>query len=145
MKDQIKLVPTEHPLEKKRVKLVDKPNEDIIFVFGSNLAGRHGAGAAKVAYNSFGAKYGRGVGRTGMAYAIPTKDIKLVSLPLSSIEFYVKEFLQYAGMNKHLTFMVTRVGCGLARYTDEQIAPMFKNAPSNCILSKEWKKVLCLE
>lgn len=109
-----------------------------IFVFGSNLAGRHGAGAALFARKFFGAKYGCGVGPTGRAYAIPTKDLKLKTLPLESVKSYVKIFIEYAKANPQLTFQVTRVGCGLAGYKDEDIAPFFTTAPNNCELPEEW-------
>lgn len=109
-----------------------------IFVFGSNLAGRHGAGAAKCAHEQHGAQYGVGVGRTGSAYAIPTKDAMLKTLPLTDIGGYVGDFIRYTEMHPELTFKVTRVGCGLAGYQDEQIAPMFVSAPGNCRLPRVW-------
>lgn len=109
------------------------------FVFGSNLAGRHGKGAALTARQKWGAQYGIGVGRTGCCYAIPTKDHHLNTLPLSKIERYVEEFISYAVQRPELTFLVTPVGCGLAGYTHEQIKPLFKSAPSNCILPPQWK------
>lgn len=111
-----------------------------IFVFGSNLAGRHGKGAALYARNNYRAKYGVGVGRTGNAYAIPTKDGDLKTLPLDIIRGYVREFLEYARLNQGLTFKVTAIGTGLAGYRHEQIAPMFDEAPNNCILPAEWRK-----
>ena len=111
---------------------------DTIFVFGSNLAGRHGKGAALTAKMYHGAIYGQGIGRQGNSFAIPTKDENLRVLTLKQIEFYVAAFLAYANANPELTFNVTRVGCGLAGYTDAQIGPMFKGAPSNCILPEGW-------
>jgi hypothetical protein len=113
--------------------------ETMIFVFGSNLAGRHGKGAALDAKRLYGAKLGVGVGRTGNAYAIPTKDEKLRTLPLDVIEKHVSDFLVYAEANPTLHFKVTRVGCGLAGYTDDQIAPMFASATLNCILPDGWR------
>lgn len=110
----------------------------MIFVFGSNLAGRHGAGAALYAHKVHGAVYGIGVGRTGNAYAIPTKDKNLRVLPLGQIEQYVYQFIQYAYSNPHLVFEVTRIGCGLAGYKDHQIAPFFSTAPGNCLLPELW-------
>lgn len=109
-----------------------------IFVFGSNLAGRHGKGAALHARQMHGAVYGVGVGRTGNAYAIPTKDERIKTLPLERIEKYVADFLAYAKDHPEMTFRVTRIGCGLAGYMDHQIAPMFKGAPKNCVLPGEW-------
>lgn len=110
-----------------------------IFVFGSNLAGRHGKGAALTAKLYHGAVYGHGVGRQGNSYAIPTKDAQLHTLPLHIIEKYVMDFKQYANQHPELNFFVTRIGCGLAGYTDEVIAPMFKNAPKNCELPLTWR------
>jgi hypothetical protein len=111
-----------------------------IFVFGSNLAGRHGKGAALHARQYCGAEYGVGCGRTGKSYALPTKDHQLRTLPLETIALYVKEFLRYAARNPDLTFIVTLIGCGLAGYGDDDMAPMFKNAPPNCQLPKGWRK-----
>lgn len=110
----------------------------MIFVFGSNLAGRHGAGAALYAAKNHGAKYGVGVGRTGNSYAIPTKDSSIRTLPLDSIQPYVTEFLEYASNHPELEFQVTKIGCGLAGYTEADIAPMFTGAPSNCHLPDGW-------
>lgn len=112
----------------------------MIFVFGSNLAGRHGAGAALYAAQHHGAKRGIGRGRTGNAYAIPTKDERIRTLPLDDIYRYVQEFLTYAGERYWEVFEVTRVGCGLAGYNDGDIAPMFANAPANCVLPKGWRQ-----
>lgn len=109
-----------------------------IFVFGSNLAGRHGKGAALCARQQHGAVYGVGVGRTGNAYAIPTKDEGLRTLPVESIRAYVNDFLTYAALHPDLSFTVTRIGCGLAGYMDADIAPLFKDAPPNCILPTGW-------
>lgn len=111
----------------------------MIFVFGSNLAGRHGKGAALHARQNFGAQYGVGYGRTGNAFAIPTKDAKLRVLPLDSIRGSVAMFLVYAKDHPDLEFKVTAIGTGLAGYKHEQIAPMFKGAPKNCQLPDEWK------
>jgi hypothetical protein len=97
-----------------------------IFVFGSNLAGRHGKGAALTAVTKHKAEYGVGNGPTGNAYALPTKDGRLRTLDLFTIEVFVREFLGYASDHPHLSFKVTRIGCGLAGYTNEQSAPMFR-------------------
>lgn len=114
----------------------------MIFVFGSNLAGRHGRGAALYARQHHGAIYGQGVGLQGNSYAIPTKDENIRTLPLMDIAQHVERFLRYASGHKELQFQVTRIGCGLAGYKDHQIAPMFKNAPDNCVLPDEWKEYL---
>ena len=113
-----------------------------IFVFGSNLAGRHGKGAALYARRHHGAVYGVGAGRTGNAYAIPTKDGRLNVLPLHVIDAHVATFLTYANAHPNLTFQITRIGCGLAGYRNDQIAPMFKGAPSNCTMPSEWQDYL---
>jgi len=110
----------------------------MIFVFGSNLAGRHGKGAALHARQNYGAEYGVGKGRTGNAYAIPTKGYKLEVLPLDRIEYFVGQFLNYAREHPELVFNVTRIGCGLADYKDQDIAPMFFDAPPNCQLPLVW-------
>jgi len=109
-----------------------------VFVFGSNLAGRHGAGSAKEALKNYGAKYGVGVGMQGSSYAIPTKDEKLYPLSLSNIERHVKDFLQHAESNPNDTFNVVKIGCGLAGFTEDQIAPMFHGYPDNVILPEGW-------
>lgn len=110
-----------------------------IFVFGSNLKGIHRRGAAKFALDHRGAIYGQGWGRQGMSWALPTKATPWESLPLKKIEGFVVAFLHYAKENPHLTFEVTRVGCGLAGYTDTDIAPFFKDAPLNCNLPDGWR------
>jgi hypothetical protein len=110
-----------------------------IFVFGSNRAGRHGKGAALEARRKYGAVYGQGEGLQGDSYAIPTKDERLRSLPLSEIQEHVEQFLAFARSHPDLEFMVTRVGCGLAGYTDVEIAPFFRGAPQNCALPDGWR------
>ena len=111
-----------------------------IFVFGSNIAGRHGKGAALHARKHCGATNGKGVGRQGQSYAIPTKDAKLQTLPITAVASYIGDFIAYAVSNLDLRFEVTRVGCGLAGYTDQQIAPLFRNAPANCKMPDGWRK-----
>lgn len=109
-----------------------------IFVFASNLAGRHGAGSARHALIHSGAIYGQGVGRQGDSYAIPTKDSNIKTLKLNVISEYVDLFLEYARKNPNLTFKVTQIGCGLAGYDPCDIAPMFIGAPDNCYFDTEW-------
>jgi hypothetical protein len=111
-----------------------------ILVFGSNLAGRHGAGAAKVARQQFGAIHGMGRGRVGESYAIPTKDADLKPLPIAEIETSITYFLEYARRYAETPFWVTRVGCGLAGFTDDQIGPLFAQASVNCSLPLEWRQ-----
>lgn len=108
-----------------------------IFVFGSNLAGRHGKGAALFARQKCGATYGQGEGLQGDSYAIPTKDAQLRTLPLSEVQKHVETFLDFARQFNAI-FTVTRIGCGLAGYQDADIAPMFAAAQPNCILPDGW-------
>ena len=110
-----------------------------IFVFGSNLAGRHGKGAAFVAKMQYGAIQGKGSGPQGRSYAIPTKDANLKVLNLRMIKKYVDDFVTYAGKNSQHTFMVTAIGTGLAGYSHDDIAPMFYHAPVNCVLPLKWR------
>lgn len=112
-----------------------------IFVFGSNLAGRHGKGAALHAMSHFGAVYGQGIGFQGQSYAIPTKDERLCTLSLPRINAYVIGFLHFATDHPLMRFNVTRIGCGLAGYRDADIAPMFAGAPFNCDLPDGWRLI----
>ena len=109
-----------------------------IFVFGSNLAGRHGKGAALFAYKNHGALYGQPFGLQGRSFAIPTKGIKLDTLPLWTIHDFVNRFIDFAYKHPEYTFNLTRIGCGLAGYQDSDIAPMFIDAPKNVIKPTEW-------
>lgn len=115
---------------------------DRVFVFGSNLAGRHGKGAALHARQHHGAIYGVGEGRQGNSYAIPTKGRRLEVLPLEEIERHVSRFIFHAMCKGADTFQLTPIGCGLAGYKPEQIAPMFRDAPPNVILPDEFKAAL---
>lgn len=117
-------------------------NDKVIFVFGSNLAGIHGAGAAKEAFVSYGAKWGTGSGQTGMSYAIPTKDHQIQTMTSDKITPYVNEFIRFATQYPTVGFFVTRIGCGLAGYKDSDIAPLFKDAPINCSFAEDWRKYL---
>lgn len=119
------------------------PQNGEIFVFGSNLSGIHGGGAAKVAHEKFGAAWGVTSGITGQAYAIPTKD-KTVrrSLSLEDVASYVAHFLDVAHRNSDKKFFVTAIGCGLAGFSHAQIAPLFTYAPANCSLPDVWEKYL---
>lgn len=112
------------------------PNE--IFVFGSNEAGIHGAGAARLAFKKFGAVWGVGVGHEGQTYAIPTKDFNIKSLDIAIIEKYVNKFIKDAISMPEFTFLVTKIGCGLAGFSVSQIAPMFKDIPKNVILPEDF-------
>ena len=110
-----------------------------VFVFGSNLQGMHGGGAARVAYNRFGAEWGVGVGRTGQTYAIPT-----MHGGVNVIKPYVDDFVKYAEEYPELKFLVTRVGCGIAGFSDEDIAPLFADCVSmeNVFLPRNFWMIL---
>jgi hypothetical protein len=112
----------------------------VVFVFGSNLAGIHGAGAAKYAVVHHGAIYGQGIGRQGDSYGIPTKDHNIQTLPLSEINKYIAQFVEYAVQNPGDTFHLTPIGCGLAGYTRPQIFGLIKQytIPRNVVFTKEW-------
>ena len=102
---------------------ITKLGRDDIFVFGSNLEGHHDGGAARVALERFGAIYGQGVGIQGQSYAIPT-----MFDSVDKIKPYVDDFLDLAYEWDQNTFYVTRIGCGIAGFTDEEIAPLFAAA-----------------
>lgn len=114
-----------------------KPGE--VFVFGSNLGGYHGGGAARVAMNKFGAIWGQGVGLQGQSYAIPT-----MQGGVDTIKPYVDEFISFAKAHPELRFYVTRIGCGIAGFRDEDIAPLFRDAlcQSNIILPRSFVELL---
>lgn len=113
--------------------------ENEIFVFGSNLQGMHGGGAAAAAVRYFGAIWGQGVGMQGQCYAIPT-----MHGGVDVIRPYVDEFIEYAKQHPELTFLVTRIGCGIAGFTDSQMAPLFEEALDvpNVLLPKSFVDVL---
>ena len=110
-----------------------QPNE--IFVFGSNLRGMHGGGAAYIAHRKFGAIMGQGVGLQGQSYGIPT-----MQGGVETIKPYVDEFIEFAKEHQNLTFLVTRIGCGIAGFTDDEISPLFKAAHEveNIVLPERW-------
>jgi hypothetical protein len=112
----------------------------MIFVFGSNLAGRHGKGAALHAAKFYGAERGIGEGRTGMAYAIPTKGRKLEVLPLDEIESSIIRFAAYASIHYDENFAMTPIGCGLAGYSKRDIWTILARAglTKNVYLTREW-------
>lgn len=120
----------------------------MIFVFGSNLAGIHGAGAARFAKEKCGAEMGIGLGPTGDSYALPTKGTNNMgtgigpTLPLPVIKQFVDEFLDYARDRSHLKFQVRCIGCGLAGLDHADIAPMFDQAPINCYFDTAWGALL---
>ena len=119
--------------------MISALKENEIFVFGSNLGGMHGGGAARAAYNRFGAVWGQGVGLQGQSYAIPT-----MQGGVETIKPYVDEFIEFAQAHPEYKFLVTRIGCGIAGFRDEQIAPLFEAAidKDNIILPKQFVEAI---
>ena len=124
-------------MEKKRTtpEYITELKSGEIFVFGSNLQGMHGGGAARIAYQKFGAIMGQGVGLQGQSYGIPT-----MQGGVETIRPYVDEFIAFAKEHPELTFLVTRIGCGIAGFTDDEIAPLFTGAHGmeNIVLPEGW-------
>ncbi len=124
-------------MEKKRTtpEFINELAPCEIFVFGSNLRGMHGGGAAYAAYRKFGAIMGQGVGLQGRSYAIPT-----MQGGVETIRPYVDEFIAFAREHRELIFLVTRIGCGIAGFTDSEIAPLFAEAHNdeNIVLPPGW-------
>jgi len=114
-----------------------KPGE--VFVFGSNIHGMHGGGAAAVAYRNFGAVWGQGVGLQGQSYAIPTMEGGV-----DYVAGYVNDFITFAKEHPDLFFWVTKIGCGIAGFTEEEIAPLFKDAADleNVALPEEFREII---
>lgn len=113
-----------------------------VFVFGSNRQGRHGKGAALTARLHHGAVYGQARGRQGNSYAIVTKELRPNQPPVTLLDIRcgVIDFLTYAADHPYDTFQVTRIGCGLAGFTDDQIGPLFKGAPAHVHLPPAWEQ-----
>jgi len=118
---------------------IDSLKPDEIFVFGSNIRGQHYGGAAHAANRYFGAGWGVGEGLTGQCYALPTMEGGV-----DYIRTKVETFLQCAREHPELTFLVTRIGCGIAGFKDEEIAPLFKDAlpMENVILPKSFVDII---
>ena len=127
--------------KRKRISpdLINNLKENEIFVFGSNLEGMHGGGAARAAYNKFGAIWGQGAGLQGQSYGIPT-----MHGGVDVIKPYVDEFINFAKSHPQLKFLVTRIGCGIAGFKDEEIAPLFQDAfeIENIYLPKSFYDIL---
>lgn len=117
---------------------------DEVFVFGSNEGGIHGAGAAAIAHKKFGATWGVAAGPTGQCYAIPTKDKNIKTLPLERIEVYINAFLVYAKKHQEKKFLLTKVGCGLAGYSENEIAALLKGKviPENVVVPESFWKII---
>ena len=117
----------------------------MVFVFGSNEQGIHGAGAALFARKTYGAQMGKGIGHYGNSYALPTKSTPARSLNLREIATHVGIFLAYARDHQEYSFKVTAVGFGLAGFKPDQIAPLFNGAPDNCYFDSSWKEFMIPE
>lgn len=118
---------------------------EMIFVFGSNLSGIHGAGAARYAHTFKQAKWGVGEGPTGRCYALPTKGLSITFMDLEQVEVHANTFMRFADRNPDKDFQLTQVGCGLGGFTKEQIAPLFIHAAragSNVYFDTAWKDLL---
>lgn len=113
-----------------------------IFVFGSNIRGLHSGGAALFAKKYCGAIMGEGDGPQGMSYALPTKYYFDRSVTVERLADNVEAFKNYARENSDKMFFVTRVGCGLAGFKDADVAPMFTDAPLNCVLPTAWRSIV---
>jgi len=124
---------------------ITKLNNNEIFVFGSNLSGIHGKGAAKKAL-TWGAKWGQAVGLQGRTYGIPTKDSSIRrTLSLNEIKPFVDDFIEFAKNNQKLVFLVTEIGCGLAGLKPKDVAPLFNecvNIENIHLPERFWKKIL---
>ena len=124
-------------MEKKRTtpEFITDLHPGEVFVFGSNLEGMHGGGAALIAYRKFGAIWGQGVGLQGQSYGIPT-----MQGGVETIRPYVDEFIAFAKQHPELTFLVTRIGCGIAGFRNEEISPLFEAAHDveNIVLPPGW-------
>ena len=115
-------------IERTTPEIIKTISENEVFIFGSNLSGRHGKGAAKTALG-WGAKWGQAKGLQGRTYGIPTKDASIRrTLTIEEIKPFVDEFIEFAKANENLIFLVTAIGCGLAGLKPKEIAPLFKEA-----------------
>jgi len=114
-----------------------KPNE--IFVFGSNQGGHHAGGAARLAKEQFGAQEGVGEGLTGQSYAFPTLTARFERVSRASLEASRNRFFDTVRAHSDKTFLLTKVGCGIAGFAKDEIRPLFKNAPPNVVLPEDWQ------
>lgn len=128
-------------MDKRRVspQWITTLADDEVFVFGSNLEGLHGGGAALLAYERFGAIWGQGTGLQGKSYGIPT-----MHCGVDVIAPYVDDFIAFAREHRELKFLVTEIGCGIAGFTVEEMAPLFKDAidEENIYLPQRFIRIL---
>lgn len=124
---------------------IETLKENEIFVFGSNYSGKHGAGAAYLAWNKFGAEMGVGEGLTGQCYALPTMDESFNTLSLNDLKEKIEKFVKVCNKYPEKIFLLTKIGCGIAGYSPAEVASLFKNflpLPSNLILPREFHEIL---
>jgi len=119
--------------------MITQLKENQIFIFGSNLNGAHGAGAARQAHDDFGAEYGVGEGVTGQSYAFPTLNKNMQKVPTEALEASRDKLFAFAQANPQLEFLLTKVGCGLAGFPEEEMESLFDVVPENIIKPKEWR------
>jgi len=121
--------------------MITELSENQIFVFGSNLAGIHAGGAAKQAHEQFGAIWGQGEGIQGQSYAFPTLTKSFKKVTPVTLVCNATRLFKCCEDNPDKEFLLTRVGCGIAGFQDEDIRPLFENHPNNLILPEEWRSV----
>lgn len=133
--DMVFTIPEEMEQKRTTPEFITQLQPNEIFVFGSNLRGMHGGGAAYIAFRKFGAIMGQGVGLQGQSYAIPT-----MQGGVETIRPYVEEFIAFAKQHPELVFLVTRIGCGIAGFRDSEISPLFEQAHDveNIVLPEGW-------
>lgn len=118
--------------------MIDKLKPNQVFVFGSNLAGKHYGGAAKQAADEFCAEYGVGEGMTGQCYAFPTLDENFEQVSSTVLKYARLNLYKVAGSNPDKEFLLTKVGCGIAGFSEDRMKKLFINAPSNITKPEEW-------
>jgi hypothetical protein len=135
---QYKIITSESQSQQYTPDIINSLQSNEIFVFGANLAGRHGAGAAKTALK-WGAVYGK-IGLEGQTYGLPTKDENIETLPLSEIRKHVRDYIEVVKQNPDFNFLTTKIGCGLAGLQPSDIAPMFEEFKDlkNLVLPREF-------
>lgn len=119
--------------------MIESLKPDEIFVFGSNLRGAHAGGAARLAHEKFGARMGVGEGLTGQAYAFPTLTADFEKVPWPALERSRDRLYQTAHAHPDKTFLLTKVGCGIAGFHEAEIRTLFENPPENIVLPEDWR------
>ena len=120
------------PMTRTTPDMITELADDEIFVFGSNASGAHGGGAALIAHRMFGAEMGVGEGLTGRTYALPTMEGP------AAFQAAAERFVAFASEHPELTFLLTKVGCGIAGYAEDEVRPWFAETPSNVVKPAGW-------